>query len=86
MFIVCLAVPLFNQFDGFAGTRYYPVDGLPGYETVGLAHRMAGRLEAKDTSGCDGAPREVSYAVIDTNRGPVARPAREADEFDEIHF
>lgn len=92
MFMVCFAVQRFNNRDEHVGTRYYPVDGLPGYETLGLARRMAKKLEVadQDQAGPD-VTLDDGYFVIDSNRGPIHLfPGeygwREADEFDEIPF
>lgn len=53
-FLVCCTSPIYGSRDEYVGSRIFPHESLPAYETKGLALRKASLLNEENWSEEDG--------------------------------
>lgn len=83
MYAVIMLVPVYDDCDRHSGSMCYQVEGLPAYETAGIAVRMASRLNAS----AEGSPYDgdVSYRAFDLRtRRYIVPPAM--DDWEDILY
>lgn len=75
MFQVCMSVPVYGSRDEYVGSRIYPIEGVPAYETEGMARRIAANLTKQNNDEYWGNG-EIDYIVrVAGTLAPVPGPA-----------